>query len=76
MGSGTKTTLYLDEDVRRALRLKAALENRTLSELVNSSLRELLSRDLEDLAAFRERADDPLLTYEELLAELRAHGKV
>jgi len=35
-----------------------------------------LSEDQEDLAAFDERADERTITYEELLKDLKAHGKI
>jgi hypothetical protein len=47
-----------------------------MSELVNEAVRELLAEDAEDIAAFDERADEPLLSFEEFLKDLRARGKV
>jgi hypothetical protein len=35
-----------------------------------------LREDREDLAAFEDRAEEPTITYEELLKDLRAHGKI
>ena len=35
-----------------------------------------LKEDQEDLAAFEERANEPTRTYEELLEDLKAHGKI
>jgi hypothetical protein len=35
-----------------------------------------LWEDKEDLAAFRERANEPTMTYEELLKDLKVHGKI
>jgi hypothetical protein len=47
-----------------------------MSELVNEAVRELLAEDAEDIAAFDERADERLLSFEEFLKDLRARGKV
>jgi hypothetical protein len=47
-----------------------------LSDLVNDAVRLVLREDEEDLAAFRERANEPILTYEDLLRDLKAHGKI
>jgi hypothetical protein len=47
-----------------------------MSELVNHAVRLALQEDQEDLAAFDERADEPTMTYEALLKDLRAHGKI
>lgn len=71
-----RMTIYLDPDLHRALRLKAVVTNRSASELVNEALREALRDDQEDLAAFDERAAEPTLSYEELLNDLKAHGKL
>jgi hypothetical protein len=35
-----------------------------------------LREDQEDLAAFAEREAEPVLSYEELLKDLKAHGKI
>ena len=42
----SKATLYLDDDLHRALRLKAAETRESMSELVNEALRVLLAEDL------------------------------
>jgi hypothetical protein len=47
-----------------------------MSELVNDAVRLAIREDQEDLAAFEARAGEPTITYEELLKELRAHGKI
>lgn len=71
-----RVTIYLEPELHRALRLKAVVTNRSASELVNEALREALREDQEDLAAFDERAAEPTLSYEELLNDLKAHGKL
>ena len=38
--------------------------------------RSSINEDCEDLAAFDERADEPTITYEELLEDLKANGKI
>ena len=71
-----RTTVYLDQELHQALRLKAAVTNRSMSELINEMIREQLAEDAEDLEAFRERANEPVISYESLLQELQAHGKL
>lgn len=71
-----RSTIYFDPDLHRALRLKAATTQRSLSDLVNDAVREALREDESDLAAFEERAAEPTMSYEELLADLKAHGKL
>jgi hypothetical protein len=43
---------------------------------VNEAVRQALQEDQEDLAAFEERANEPTLSYEQLLKDLRKHGKI
>ena len=50
-----KATLYLEEPVHKALRLKAAETRQSMSDLVNDALKASLLEDLEDIAAWRER---------------------
>ena len=72
----TRSTIYFEPELHRALRLKAANTRQSLSEIVNEAVRQSMREDQEDLAAFEERAHEPTLTYEELLADLKAHGKI
>ena len=70
----TRATIYLDKSIHRALRLKAAETNRSMSEIVSDALREALREDEEDLAAFEERAHEKGISYEALLKKLKANG--
>ncbi|MGZ9083912.1 MAG: hypothetical protein ACXW3U_17765 [Rhodoplanes sp.] len=72
----TRSTIYFEPELHRALRTKAASTRRSVSEIVNDALRQALREDQDDLAAFDERAAEPVLTYEELLNDLKAHGKL
>jgi len=75
-GMATRSTIYLESELHRALRLKAAHTRRSVSRLVNDAVRRALQEDQEDLAAFEERANEPTLSYEELLKDLKKHGKI
>lgn len=69
-----RSTVYLESDLHRALRLKSAHSKRSMSEIVNEALRQALREDQEDLAAVRSRAKERALSYEEFLAKLKADG--
>lgn len=71
-----RATIYLDEDLHRALRMKAAATDRTLSEIVSEAVRRDLAEDAEDLAAFDEREDEPSYRFEEVIRTLRERGKL
>jgi plasmid stability protein len=77
MGTTSKrSTIYFDEDLHAALRLKAVHTHRSVSDIVNDAVRLALAEDQEDLAAFQERAGESTLSYEELLNDLKAHGRL
>jgi hypothetical protein len=71
-----RTTVYLEPDLHQALRMKAAVTDSTISALINEMVRERLAEDTDDLRAVRERLNEPVISYDELLEELRAHGKI
>jgi hypothetical protein len=74
--ANTRATIYLEPALHRALRLKAAHTQRTMSDLVNDAVRQALREDQEDLAAFEQRIAEPEISYEALLKDLKAHGKL
>ena len=77
MATETKrATIYFDPDLHKALRLKAVETSRTVSELVNEAVKEVLSEDAEDLLAFDERADEPLISYDEMIKRLKKDGRI
>ena len=76
MPDTTRSTVYFDKNLHRALRIKAADTHRSLSELVNEAVRAALREDAEDLAAFDERGNEPVISYEELLRDLEVQGKI
>ena len=71
-----RATIYLEQELHTALKVKAAHTERSMSDLVNDAVRESLREDQEDLQAFADRAAEPVMTYEALLADLKAHGKI
>jgi len=71
-----RSTVYFEADVHQALRIKAAATHQSVSEVVNEAVRHALREDQEDLSAFSERAKEATLSYEELLEDLKSHGKI
>jgi hypothetical protein len=71
-----RATIYFDPDLHKALRLKSVETSRSVSDLVNEAVREALSEDAEDLAAFEERADEPLISYDEMIKRLKRDGRI
>jgi hypothetical protein len=71
-----RATIYFDAELHRALRLKAAETDRTISDLVNEAVRLRLAEDSEDLASFEERAHEPLLRFDDVLKDLQQRAKI
>ena len=77
MNTETKrATIYLDEAIHKALRLKAAETSRSMSDIVNQAIKQALAEDAEDLAAFEERDKEPLVSFENMLKELKRDGRI
>lgn len=74
--SSKRATIYFDPELHRALRLKAAETDQSVSDLVNQAVKLSLSEDMADLAAFEARQDEPNLPFEEVLKDLRQRGKI
>ena len=71
-----RSTVYLDPILHKALRLKALETSRSMSALINEAVRESIAEDAEDLAAFDKRADEPLISYDEMVKRLKNDGRI
>ena len=71
-----RVTVYFNPDIHKALRLKAVETSRTVSDLVNEAVREALAEDAEDIRALDERANEPLISYEEMIKRLEEDGRI
>ena len=76
MSDTKRATVYFDPGLHRALRVKAAETEHSVSDLVNAAVRRSLAEDAEDLAAFDQRAKEPNLAFENVLKDLRRRGKL
>lgn len=76
MSETKRATVYFDPGLHRALRMKAAETDRSVSDLVNEAVRQTLHDDAEDLGAFEERAEEPSLDFEAVLRDLKHRGKL
>ena len=71
-----RATVYFDPELHRALRLKAAETDRSMSDLVNEAVQLSLAEDAEDLAVFEERRNEPSLPFEDVVKDLKRRGKI
>ena len=68
--------MYFDPDIHRALRLRAATSDKSISDMVNDAVKLALAEDAEDLAAFDERKREPNLDFEQFVKALKRRGKI
>lgn len=76
MAKVKRATVYLDSTLHRALRVKAAETDKSVSELVNAAVQRSLSEDAADLAAFADRVREPAVAFEAVLKDLKRRGKL
>ncbi|MEM1041220.1 MAG: CopG family transcriptional regulator [Bacteroidota bacterium] len=71
-----RATVYFDSALHKALRLKAAASDRSVSDVVNEAVRVLLAEDADDFAAIESRANEPTVSFEAFVRELRDEGAI
>ena len=71
-----RATIYFDAEIHRALRLKAAATDRSVSDMVNAAVKIALSEDAEDIAAFDERGREKSVDFETVVRSLKRRGKI
>ena len=76
MSATKRATVYLEATLHRALRLKSAETDASVSELVNAAIRHSLAEDADDLAMFRDRAKEPRVSFEAVVRDLKRRGKL
>jgi hypothetical protein len=71
-----RATVYFEEDLHRALKIKAAEASSSVSDLVNDAVKQALAEDLEDLQGFRDRESEPTVDFESFLKTLKNDGRI
>ncbi|MGD9969154.1 MAG: hypothetical protein AB7S65_01740 [Sulfuricurvum sp.] len=71
-----RTTISLDEDILKLLKLKALETSESLSSIVNNIVIDAFREDNMDLKAFEERKNEETLSFESFLKQLEANGKL
>ena len=71
-----RATIYFDPELHKALKLKSVETSRSITDLVNEAVREALSEDAEDIIAFENKKDEPVISYDQMLKRLRKNGSI
>jgi predicted transcriptional regulator len=73
---GKRTTIYLDPELHRALKLKAVEKTESISALINKAVRDSIIDDVEDNEAFAERVNEELISYDAMISKLKIDGRL
>jgi plasmid stability protein len=76
MNDVRRATVYFEPEIHRALKMKAAASDRSVSDMVNEAVRIALAEDAEDLAAFDDRVSEPEITFDSYVKALKQRGKL
>ncbi len=71
-----RATIYFDPELHKALKIKALETSRSITDLVNQAVRESLTEDAEDILAYDERKNEPVMSYDQMLKKLRKDGRI
>jgi hypothetical protein len=76
MENSKRVTVYLEPAVHKALRLKAAASDRSVSAVVNDAVRLSLAEDAADLEAFSTRKKERGLSFESFVTGHKCRGQI
>ena len=71
-----RATIYFDPDLHHILKVKALETDQSVSDIINDALLHELAQDQEDLDAFKQRVNEPSISFETLLKKLKTDGKI
>jgi plasmid stability protein len=76
MENPKRATVYFAPDVHKALRLRAAASDRSVSDMVNDAVRMSLAEDAIDLDAFTSRRAEKSVSFESFVTGLKRRGQL
>jgi hypothetical protein len=71
-----RATVYFEPEVHKALRLRAAANERSISELVNEAVRVSLAEDAADLSAFDRRKKERSQSFDGFVRGMKRRGLI
>ncbi len=76
MSTPTRATVYFEADVHKALRLRAASNDQSISDMVNAAVKTLLAEDAADLAAFDKRKREKSVSFDSFVQGMKRRGAI
>jgi hypothetical protein len=71
-----RATVYFEASLHRALRIKAAETERSISDLVNDAVKATLAEDANDFESFEAREAEADYSFEDVVRDLKRRGKI
>jgi hypothetical protein len=71
-----RATIYFEPNLHRFLKVKAAETSSSISEIINELIKKELLEDAEDIADYKLRINEPTISYEKLLKDLKKNGRI
>ena len=76
MSTPKRATVYFEADVHRAQRLRAAANERSMSDMVNDAVKAALAEDAVDLEAFDKRRKERSTPFESFVRGMKRRGRL
>jgi plasmid stability protein len=76
MSTPKRATVYFDPEVHKALRLRAAANDQSISDMVNEAVRASLAEDAMDLAAFDQRKRERSVSFDSFVQAMKRRGQI
>lgn len=76
MSTPKRATVYFDPEVHKALRLRAAANDQSISDMVNEAVRASLAEDAVDLAAFDKRKRERSVSFDSFVQGMKRRGLI
>jgi hypothetical protein len=76
MATPKRATIYFEPEVHRALRLRAAANDQSISDMVNDAVKASLAQDAEDLEAFDVRRKERSVSFESFVRGMKRRGRL
>lgn len=76
MSTLKRATVYFDPEVHKALRLRAAANDQTISDMVNEAVRVSLAEDAIDLDAFDKRKRERSVSFDSFVQGMKQRGSI
>jgi type II secretory pathway component PulM len=76
MSTPKRATVYFEPEVHKALRLRAAANDQSISDMVNDAVKASLAEDAIDLASFDKRKRERSVSFDSFVQGMKRRGAI